>query len=119
LGALGAMTSSVAPVSESVASTFFHVRPPSVVLKMPRSPPGPNSDPLDATSTVLSFVGSITMRATCCDRARPIFCHVLPPSVLLYTPSPNDVVWRLFTSPVPAHTRSGFDGETATQPIDI
>src|SRR5687768_15368937 len=33
-------------------------------------------------------------------------------------PSPHDELRRLFDSPVPTHTTSGFDGATATAPID-
>src|SRR5436853_626776 len=45
--------------------------------------------------------------------------HVSPPSVDLQTPSPQLVLWRLFDSPVPTHSRSGLLCETATSPIDI
>src|SRR5262252_4534461 len=34
-------------------------------------------------------------------------------------PSPHDVLWRLFDSPVPTYTRSGLFCETAMSPIDI
>src|SRR5437016_5461813 len=42
----------------------------------------------------------------------------LPPSVLLYTPSPYDTEFRGFASPVPTHTIFGSDCDTATSPID-
>jgi len=43
----------------------------------------------------------------------------LPPSVLLYTPSPQLELCLVFASPVPIHTVVGAEGATATAPIDI
>src|SRR5512146_968351 len=86
---------------------------------MPRSPPEPNSGPVAATSTTLSFAGSMTMRLMCLESRSPMFVNVLPPSLDFHTPSPHEVLWRLFDSPVPTHTTSGFDCDTATSPIDI
>src|SRR6185312_13930413 len=34
-------------------------------------------------------------------------------------PFPQDELWRLSTSPVPTQTMDGFDGATATAPMDI
>lgn len=42
--------------------------------------------------------------------------QVLPPSRLLYTPSPQATELREEASPVPTYTMSGFDGATATAP---
>ena len=53
----------------------------------------------------------------CFESLSPTLANVLPPSVDFHTPSPHDVVWRLFASPVPTHTTSGFCCETATSPI--
>src|SRR5512143_1430249 len=86
---------------------------------MPRSPPEPNSGPVAATSTTLSLEGSMTTRLMCCDSRSPMFVNVLPPSVDFHTPSPQEVLWRLFDSPVPTQTTSAFDCDTATSPIDI
>ncbi len=63
--------------------------------------------------------GSMTMRLMWRDVRSPMGAHVFPPSVDLKTPSPHEVLWRLFDSPVPTQTRSGFEGDTATSPIDI
>src|SRR5712691_2658884 len=43
----------------------------------------------------------------------PIFFQVFPPSSDLYTPSPQEELWRLFGSPVPTHTTDGSDGAIA------
>src|SRR4029078_6275340 len=88
-----------APVSLFTFSTFFHVAPPSVVFQMPRSPPGPKSGPVAATSTVLLSSGSMMMRPMCLEVVRPIDLYVLPPSVDLSTPSPQHVPWRLVGPP--------------------
>ena len=79
----GSIAMSVNPVSSSMNLILFHVLPPSVVLKMPRSGFGPNRWPGDATYTVSGFFGSITMRAIVCVSFRPMFVNVLPPSVVL------------------------------------
>ena len=55
----------------------------------------------------------------CFESLRPMFWNVLPPSVVFQTPLPHDVLWRLFDSPVPTQSRSGFDCDTVTSPIDI
>ncbi len=74
-------TSALAPVSSSTASTCVHVSPPSVVLKSPRSPPGPKSGPVEATRTTSLSRGSMSMRLTCRDSGRPMCSKVSPPSV--------------------------------------
>src|SRR5436190_19243413 len=64
------------------------------------------------------FVGSIAMRPICSDSRRPMFVHVLPPSMDLYTPSPKDTErWALF-SPVPTHTTFGLAESMTTVPIE-
>ena len=52
------------------------------------------------------------------DFFSPIFAQVLPPSMLLYTPSPYETELRGLASPVPTQTRSGFVWHTATSPIE-
>jgi len=66
------MTRSFAPVSSSTFSVCFQVLPPSVVLKMPRSPPDPKSGPVAATQTVSLSRGSITIRLMWRDDLRPM-----------------------------------------------
>src|SRR6188768_4202331 len=86
---------------------------------MPRSPPGPNKLPVAATRTTSLLRGSSTIRLMNREVLSPMFVHVLPPSVDLYTPSPQLVLCRLFDSPVPTHTRSGLFCEMAMSPMDI
>ena len=50
--------------------------------------------------------------------ARPIFVHVLPPSVERYIPSPGETLPRIGDSPVPTYTTLGSDGATAMAPIE-
>src|SRR5512146_2786005 len=48
----------------------------------------------------------------------PMFVHIVPESVDLYTPSPIRSASRIaHASPVPAHTVDGLDGATASAPI--
>ena len=47
-----------------------------------------------------------------------MFFQVLPPSTLLYTPSPYDTELRGLFSPVPTQTMFGSDGATATSPME-
>src|SRR5581483_3878077 len=48
----------------------------------------------------------------------PMFAHVLPPSVDLYTPSPYEAEFLGLLSPVPTQTMVISDGATATSPIE-
>ena len=80
-GSVADITRSFAPVSSSPLRTCFQLFPPSVVLYTPRSPPGPNSGPVAATSTTSLLVGWMTMRLMCFDCGSPIIAKVLPPSV--------------------------------------
>ncbi len=52
----------------------------------------------------------------CRVSASPRCVQVLPPSVERYTPFPQEVLWRLFCSPVPAQITSGSDGAMARSP---
>src|SRR5262249_25264691 len=49
---------------------------------------------------------------------RPMFFQFLPPSVDLYTPSPQETELRGLFSPVPTQTMSRLDGATATSPME-
>src|SRR5262249_39076129 len=77
----GSITMSLPPVSGLTSSTAFQVAPPSVVLKMPRSPPEDHSGPCAATYTTFELRGSIWMRPMCSDFSRPTRFHVVPASV--------------------------------------
>src|SRR4051812_39320258 len=57
LGSNGSIRRSIAPVRSSTNSTFFHVLPPSSVLKTPRSSFGPHTRPIAATYTVFGSFG--------------------------------------------------------------
>ena len=63
------------PVSLLTNSVFFHVLPPSVVLKMPRSSFGPNGEPSAASHTVLGLDGWTLMPPICPD---VLEAHELP-----------------------------------------
>src|SRR5437868_3208377 len=112
------MIRSVAPVFASTVSVRFHVLPPSLLMKTPRSGFGPKRCPLAATHSTSGLVGCTTTRAMDCVSRRPICVNVFPPSVDLYIPSPNEEDWRLFDSPVPTYRMSGFEGEIAMSPIE-
>src|SRR5690242_2642263 len=108
-GFVGSNATSLAPVFSSTYNTFFHVRPPSVVLKSPRSGLGPRMLPCAATKTTSGFAASIAIRPMWRDSARPMRVHVFPASIDLNTPSPHRC-GGFSHSPVPTHTMSGFDG---------
>ncbi len=48
----------------------------------------------------------------------PLTCQVLPPSGEKYTPRPISTSLRGLASPVPTQTSFGFDGASATAPMD-
>ena len=48
-----------------------------------------------------------------------MFAHVAPPSVDLYTPSPQPELWRLVASPVPIQTVCGLRWSTVIEPIEF
>ena len=56
------------------------------------------------------------MRPIARESARPILVQFRPPSVDLYTPSPQYWERRLFFSPVPTQTMLESDGATARSP---
>src|SRR3974390_3111393 len=60
----------------------------------------------------------MTMRAMCCVSRSPMLLHVAPPSVDLYTPSPQYALRVRELSPVPTQTTLPFDGATATAPTE-
>src|SRR5689334_8623406 len=64
------------------------------------------------------FVGWTMMRPIRPVSASPMWTHVAPESMDLYTPSPARSASRIAqASPVPAHTIDGFDGATARAPM--
>src|ERR1051326_6746113 len=99
-GLLGSITISVALVFSSTYSVFVHVLPPSVVMNTPRSAFGPYRWPPTAIHTVFGSRGWTMRRPSVCAFLKPMLLNVYPPSVLLYSPSPYDVVCRLLASPV-------------------
>src|SRR5215468_9499381 len=46
-----------------------------------------------------------------------MFFQVLPPSVDLYMPSPQEELWRLLGSPEPTQTMEGSEGAIAMSPM--
>src|ERR1700682_3412803 len=75
----GSKMTSVNPVCVSMFLTFFQVRPPSVVLNNPRSPPAPPSGPAAATNTISELVGLTITLPMCSDFFSPMFVQVFPP----------------------------------------
>src|SRR5436309_15386497 len=60
----------------------------------------------------------MTMRPMwCVSRRSSMWDHVLPPSVDLYRPSPQETLLRGLASPVPTQTTAGLDGATAMAPM--
>jgi hypothetical protein len=108
----------ITPVFSSTYRTLCHVVPPSVVLNSPRSSLGPHRRPQAPTYTMLGSSAWIVIRPIWKLSRSPMFFHVFPPSVDLYTPSPHDTELRGFCSPVPTQTMFGSLGATATSPID-
>src|SRR5690242_19200854 len=97
----GSKLTSIAPVFSSLYSTFVQDLPPSVLRNTPRSVFGPNAWPSAATSTMSGLAGS-TMTAPICRLSRsPAWLQLLPPSLDLYTPSPQVMFPRGAASPVP------------------
>src|SRR5205085_7480331 len=70
------------------------------------------------TNTTSGFFGSTATFPMCCVSSRPRCVHVLPASVDLYMPLPKPTESRSVDSPLPTYTTSGFDGATASAPID-
>ena len=58
------------------------------------------------------------MRLIWRESRRPMFFQVAPPSSDLYTPSPEERSARMSDSPVPAYMTLGFEGATASAPIE-
>jgi hypothetical protein len=56
-------------------------------------------------------------RAMYCVSLSPMYCHVLPASVVFHTPSPCDTLPRIGVSPPPTHTTSGLDCCTSMLPM--
>src|SRR5256885_173379 len=94
------------------------VLPPSAVRNTPRSALGAHTWPSAATNTTSGLAGSITIRVICPTSPRPMNCQLLPASGDMKTPRPSTTSLRGFPSPVPTHTTFGFEGASATAPID-
>src|SRR5256712_13607317 len=111
-GLLGSRTRSEIPVESLRNNTLFHVLPPSVVLYTPRSAFGPKACPWAPTHTMSGLAGCTRTREICCVSASPTKAQVLPPSVVLNTPSPCETLPRIGYSPGPPDTLSGVDSPT-------
>src|SRR5262245_31818737 len=70
-GLRGSSTTSLTPAHVPPSSTFFHVRPPSVVLYKPRSPPFTDNGPCAATYTTSELRGSMRIFPMCSDSLSP------------------------------------------------
>src|SRR5919204_3168275 len=107
LGLRRSIATSAAPVLPSRNSTCFHVLPPSMLLKMPRSSLGALYLPKSATNTMSAFVGWMRILEIASEFVNPTRVHVLPASMDLKTPSPGMMLPRMHDSPVPMYTTSG------------
>src|SRR5690606_3101562 len=74
--------------------------------------------PCAATQTISGFDGWTMMREICSEVFRPVLVHDMPPSVLLYTPSPKPTCRPPTFSPVPTHTVFEFEGSIVTHPVE-
>src|SRR5436190_13773166 len=81
VGLRRSMATSAAPDLPSLNSTFFHVLPPSALLKTPRSSLGTLYLPKSATNTMLGFVGWMRIFAIASESEKPMWVQVLPASV--------------------------------------
>src|SRR5678816_3942101 len=82
-GLPGCTSTSIAPSVSDRYSTFFHVAPPSIVLKMPRSLLALKMSPVDENQTIVGLVGSTRTAPICPALKRTVNFHVAPPSVVL------------------------------------
>jgi len=112
------MIKSATPVVSFTNSTFCQVLPPSALRYTPRSGLGAQAWPIAPTNTTSGSVGSTTTREICPTSPRPMNVHVLPASGEKNTPRPSTRSLRRFASPVPTHTRFGFEGASAMAPIE-
>src|SRR5205809_8067406 len=62
-------------------------------------------------------LGSMRIALVECVSRRPAYCHVLPASVDLKSPSPGITVLRMSASPVPTYRILGLEGATAIAPM--
>src|ERR1700723_2829311 len=69
-------------------------------------------------STSLLSPGLIRILAMCSLSWRPTLIQFSPPSIDLETTSPTETLLRTHDSPVPTQTFLGFEGSTATAPMD-
>ena len=113
------MITSVAPVLVLRYNILFQVFPPSFVLYTPRSSLSLHKAPKTPIYISSVLFGFMVMEAMRSDFSKPIFVQLLPPSVVLYNPSPIETEFRVQISPVPTQiTLSGSLGSTAIAPID-
>src|SRR3984893_15408513 len=98
--------------------TFFHVLPPSLVWKTPRSSLSSHKCQVAQARTSLTSFGFTRILAMCWLSFRSTFVKCSPPSFDLYPPPPTDTLWRVQASPEPTQTIFEFDGSIATAPID-
>src|SRR5574337_333757 len=117
-GLEGSIWMSLAPVVSLTYSTFFQFLPPSVVMNTPRVTLGFHGLPSTATYTVSGSFGLTTMFEISPASASPLNCQVLPASGEKYTPRPISTSLRGLASPVPTQTSFGFEGASATAPMD-
>src|SRR5688500_1492880 len=103
LGFDGSTIRAVAPTPGLRYSVFVHDLPPSGVMNTPRSGLAGKRRPMAATHAMSGLRGCTTTRAIASVSLSPMCVNVLPASVLLNMPSPNDELWRLFGSPVPTY----------------
>src|SRR6185503_16022053 len=110
VGMSKAYSTSRVPFAFSGRSVFSHFLPPSVVRYIPR--PLWLASPWADTTTRLGSFGSTTILLIFVVSSRPMCVHVLPASVDLYMPSPDDPPTE---SPVPRYTMLGSDGATRSE----
>src|SRR5215470_18254596 len=71
-----------------------------------------------ATNTMSGLVGWMITFPIARESRSPTFFQVLPPSKLLYTPSPCEISPRMHASPVPAYRTLWLEFATARLPIE-
>src|SRR3990172_3195359 len=108
----------MAPVLSETYSVFFQVRPPSVVLKTPRSVFRLKRSPYAATQTVFGSVGWMRTAPICPALYRPANVHDWPPSVDLNTPRPVETLLRTPSEAVPIQITSGAASKATTEHME-
>ena len=80
---------SIIPVFSLINNTFFHVFPPSEVLKIPRSLFGVYKWPITPTTISSGLFLLIIILPIWCESVKPAFTQVMPLSVLFKIPIPE------------------------------